>query len=96
MIKNVDVSTHDLQTFNLVSTLISIINKNSDTDMDFILADYFLKHLEDLESISIYEIADACITLVLLSNVLSKILVLNLTTSLKVKHRKHYDTIDAI
>lgn len=62
MIKNSDVSTHDLQTFNLVSTLISIINKNNDTDMDFILADYFLKHLEDLESISIYEIADACYT----------------------------------
>ena len=62
MIKNSDVSTHDLQTFNLVSTLISIINKNNDTDMDFIFADYFLKHLEDLESISIYEIADACYT----------------------------------
>lgn len=43
MIKNADVSTHDLQTFNLVSTLISIINKNNDTDMNYILANYFLK-----------------------------------------------------
>ena len=62
MIKNADVSTHDLQTFNLVSTLISIVNKNNDTNMDFILAVYFLKHLEDLETISIYEIAEACYT----------------------------------
>lgn len=60
--KNRDVSSHDLKTFNLISTLISIINTNNDEDINCIFARYFLDHLDHLDEISIYDIADACYT----------------------------------
>ncbi len=60
--KNRDVLSHDLKTFNLISTLISLINTNNDDDINSIFARYFLEHLEQLDSISIYDIAEDCYT----------------------------------
>ncbi len=60
--KNRDVLSHDLKTFNLISTLISIINTNNDDNINCIFARYFLDHLDQLDSISIYDIAESCYT----------------------------------
>lgn len=62
LMKNFDIYSHDLQTFNLISTLISIINRNNDDDTNCVLANFFLNHLEELEQLSVYEIADRCYT----------------------------------
>lgn len=60
--KNIDINSHDLHTFNLISTLISIINSNNDEDTNNVLARFFLSHLEELDYLSIYDIADKCYT----------------------------------
>ena len=62
IMKNLDINSHDLQTFNLISTLISIINQNNDEDTNSILASFFLNHLEELDTLSVYDIADKCYT----------------------------------
>ncbi|MCF0110694.1 MAG: MurR/RpiR family transcriptional regulator [Erysipelotrichaceae bacterium] len=52
--------THDLRTYNLVSTLLSIVNSNDDNDSNVILANYILSNIDRLEATSIYDLADEC------------------------------------
>lgn len=49
-----------LQTFNLLSSLLSILNSNDELDTDFVIAKYFLNNLSHLKDISIYKVADDC------------------------------------
>lgn len=49
-----------LQTFNLLSSLLSILNTNDELDTDFVIAKYFLNNLNHLKDISIYKVADEC------------------------------------
>ena len=52
----------DIKTFNLISTLLNLINDNEEDDINTYLAKYFLNNLENLENKSIYDIADECFT----------------------------------
>lgn len=52
----------DIKTFNLISTLLNLINDNEEDDINVYLAKYFLNNLENLENMSIYDIADECFT----------------------------------
>ena len=49
-----------LHTFNLLSSLLSILNTNDEHDTDFVIAKYFLNNLNHLKDISIYKVADDC------------------------------------
>ena len=46
--------------FNLLTSLLAILNKNDESDTDFIIAKYFLNNLEKIKNTSIYDIADEC------------------------------------
>ena len=50
----------NLVTFNLLSSLLSILNTNDELDTDFVIAKYLLDNLNELKGISIYKIADDC------------------------------------
>lgn len=52
----------DIKTFNLISTLLNLINDNEEDDINTYLAKYFLNNLENLQEKSIYDIADECYT----------------------------------
>lgn len=52
----------DIKTFNLISTLISLINENEEDDINVHLAKYMLMNLDKLESMSIYDLAEECYT----------------------------------
>ncbi len=46
--------------FNLLTSLLSILNKNDEDDTSFIIAKYILDHLKDFGSRSIYKVAEDC------------------------------------
>ena len=46
--------------FNLLTSLLSLLNRNDENDTDFVIARYFLNHLRELKDTSIYKIADEC------------------------------------
>ena len=46
--------------FNLLTSLLSHLNRNDENDTDFVIARYFLTHLRQLKDISIYKIAEEC------------------------------------
>lgn len=46
--------------FNLLTSLLSILNKNDEDDTGFIIAEYILNNLKDMEKISIYKVAEDC------------------------------------
>ena len=46
--------------FNLLTTLLSILNKNDEDDTSFIIANYILNNLKDIEKTSIYKLAEDC------------------------------------
>ena len=46
--------------FNLLTSLLSILNKNDENDTDFIIARYFLDHLDEIKNTSIYTVAEEC------------------------------------
>ena len=50
----------NLHTFNLLSSLLSILNTNDELDTDFVIAKYLLNNLNDLKNISIYKVAEDC------------------------------------
>lgn len=56
-IKNVN---YDISRFNLLTSLLSILNRNDENDTDFIIARYFITHLNSIKNTSIYTIADEC------------------------------------
>lgn len=49
-----------LHTFNLLSSLLSILNKNDEENADLIIAKYLLNNFDNIKNISIYQIADDC------------------------------------
>jgi len=51
---------HNIRNFNLLTSLLSILNLNNEDDTDFIIARYFLNHLEEIKDISIYTVAEEC------------------------------------
>lgn len=46
--------------FNLLTTLLSILNKNNEDDTSFVIAKYILNNLKDMENRSIYKVAEDC------------------------------------
>lgn len=50
----------DMRTFNLVSTLLTIINTNDESNSDVFLARVLLENLDRLNEISIYDLAEEC------------------------------------
>ncbi|MBR5341199.1 MAG: MurR/RpiR family transcriptional regulator [Erysipelotrichaceae bacterium] len=46
--------------FNLLTSLLAILNKNDENDTDFVIAKYILSNLNDIPNTSIYKIADDC------------------------------------
>ena len=46
--------------FNLLTSLLSLLNQNGENDTDFVIARYSLLNLKQLKSISIYKIAEDC------------------------------------
>ncbi|MCR5097101.1 MAG: hypothetical protein K6A70_10285 [Erysipelotrichaceae bacterium] len=46
--------------FNLLTSLLSILNTNDENDTDFIIARYMLENLETLKDTSIYTISEEC------------------------------------
>ncbi len=50
----------NISRFNLLTSLLSILNMNDENDTDFVIARYFLLHLPQIKNTSIYKIADDC------------------------------------
>ena len=46
--------------FNLLTMLLSIPNKNDEDDTSFIIANYILNNLKNIEKTSIYKLAEDC------------------------------------
>ena len=46
--------------FNLLTSLLAILNKNDETDTDFVIAKYILNHLDSIRDTSIYQVAEDC------------------------------------
>ncbi|MBQ9424445.1 MAG: MurR/RpiR family transcriptional regulator [Erysipelotrichaceae bacterium] len=51
---------HSINRFNLLTSLLSLLNRNDENDTDFVIARYFLRNLSKLKDTSIYKIADDC------------------------------------
>lgn len=51
---------YDITRFNLVTSLLSVLNVNDEGSAEYLLARYMLTHLRELQSLSIYSIAEAC------------------------------------
>ena len=46
--------------FNLLTSLLAVLNKNDETDTDFVIAKYILVHLDSIRDTSIYQVAEDC------------------------------------
>ncbi|MBR2791427.1 MAG: MurR/RpiR family transcriptional regulator, partial [Erysipelotrichaceae bacterium] len=46
--------------FNILTSLLSIMNQNDESNVDCVLAKYLLEHLNEIPKLSIYKLADAC------------------------------------
>ena len=46
--------------FNLLTSLLALLNLNDENDTDFVIARYFLLHLNEIKNISIYKVAEEC------------------------------------
>ena len=55
-----DNNKYGISRFNLLTSLLAILNRNSENDTDFVIARYFLSHINTIENTSIYTIADEC------------------------------------
>ncbi|MBQ6126570.1 MAG: MurR/RpiR family transcriptional regulator [Erysipelotrichaceae bacterium] len=55
-----DNSELTIRTFNLLTSLLSILNQNNENDTDFVIARYFLNHLNEIKNTSIYTVAEEC------------------------------------
>lgn len=51
---------YSISRFNLLTSLLSILNTNDENDTNFVIAKYFLTHLDDIANMSIYDLADNC------------------------------------
>ena len=48
--------------FNPMTSFLSILNSNDESDTNFILARYFLDHFQHIPQLSIYQVAEDCFT----------------------------------
>lgn len=46
--------------FNVMTSLLAILNQNDDSNVDCVLAKYLLGHIQEIPKMSIYDLADAC------------------------------------
>lgn len=53
-------NTISLKAFNIVSSLLAIINYSRKDDTNYVLANYLLERIDILDKISIYDVIDAC------------------------------------
>ena len=57
---NLKNTEHNIFKFNLLSSLLFVLNHNDKDDTDFIIAWYLITHLKKIKDISIYKIAEEC------------------------------------
>ena len=57
---NPEENAYNIVRFNLLTTLLSILNKNDEDDTAFIIAKYMLTNLNKMNRISIYKVAEDC------------------------------------
>ncbi len=57
---NNDLESHDLRSFDLISTLLSIINTNDEDESYVYLARVLLANIDKLDKMSIYDLAEEC------------------------------------
>ncbi len=55
-----DKKDYSISRFNLLTLLLSILNKNDEDDTGFIIARYFLENLNSISKTSIYKVAEDC------------------------------------
>lgn len=48
--------------FNLMSSLLSVLNTTEYDATNSVLARYFLEHFDQLDQLNVYDVADACYT----------------------------------
>lgn len=49
-----------LSYFNLMTSLLAVLNSNEDGDTNLVLARYLLEHFHELKKLSIYDVAEEC------------------------------------
>lgn len=49
-----------LSYFNLMTSLLAVLNSNEDDDTNLVLARYLLEHFHELKNLSIYDVAEEC------------------------------------
>ncbi len=54
------VIDHNINRFNLLTSLLAILNKNDEKDTEYIIAEYIITHLREMADISIYKVAEDC------------------------------------
>ena len=53
-------SIFTLNRFNVLTTLLVILNSNDANDTNFIIAKFIIEHIDEIKSMSIYDLADRC------------------------------------
>ena len=51
---------HSIVRFNLLTSLLSILNHEDEKSTSFLLAKYFLEHFQHLKTLSIYKVSEEC------------------------------------
>lgn len=51
---------YSINRFNLLTSLLSILNKNDENDTDFVIAKFILENLNETDKMSIYKVAEEC------------------------------------
>lgn len=54
------MSYHSIVKFNVMTSLLSVVNRNDTKSTDYVIAEYLLRHLHELPKLSIYKVADDC------------------------------------
>lgn len=54
------MSSHSIVKFNIMTSLLTVVNRNDTRSTDYVIAEYLLRHLRDLGKLSIYKVADDC------------------------------------
>ena len=60
MENNDQYNDHSIVRFNLLTSLLSILNTNDENDTDFVIARYLLLNMSKIKDTSIYKIAEEC------------------------------------
>ncbi|MBR5754806.1 MAG: MurR/RpiR family transcriptional regulator [Erysipelotrichaceae bacterium] len=60
MNETVQNNQYSISRFNLLTSLLAILNKNDENDTDFVIARYILNNLNTIRQTSIYKVAEDC------------------------------------